>query len=118
MKKKYDRSYLASEIKKMIRKDKLYRDMNFSRTELSNRLGIPPALVSEVFREIIGCSFPDFVNGCRVEYAHSLLSSAKYRGLSIEDVSVLAGFKCRMNMYRFYQKRYGETPAKTRALNN
>jgi AraC-like DNA-binding protein len=54
-------------------------------------------------------SFIDYINGLRLNLALETLRDNS-EGLSIEQISLLAGFSCPSTFYRQHKKVYGTTP--------
>ena len=114
MHKVYDHKGLAARIKTLIRDKRLFRDIHFSRENLSQELDISPARVSTIFKEEFGASFYDYVNRQRVYHAHRLLKSPLHKDDTLEDIAIQSGFCNRMTMHRMYLKVYGITPGEER----
>lgn len=117
MHKIYNHKELASRIKTLIRDNRLFRDIHFSRETLAQELDISPARISTIFKEEFGTSFYDYVNRQRVYHAHRLLKSPAHKDDTLEDIAIQSGFCNRMTMHRMYIKVYGITPGEDRKNN-
>ena len=107
MRKTYDEKALCNRLKDYIVTHRHYRELDLSRNRTAKELGIPKAYISRVMKEQFGCSFSDYVNRYRIEYAHCLLSSPAHIDNTIEEIAILSGFSCRMSLYRAYKKYFG-----------
>ena len=114
MHKLYDHKELAARIKLLIRNDRLFRDIHFSRETLTKELGISPARISQIFKEELGTTFYDYVNRQRVYHARHLLKSPTHKNDTLEDIAIQSGFCNRMTMHRMYMKVYGISPGEER----
>lgn len=114
MHKIYNHKELASRIKTLIRDNRLFRDIHFSRETLAQELDISPARISTIFKEEFGTSFYDYVNRQRVYHTHRLLKSPAHKDDTLEDIAIQSGFCNRMTMHRMYIKVYGITPGEER----
>ncbi len=117
---KYQKSRLPDEIAKRyyrklidcLRTEKVYKNMDFSLTELSEKLRIPRNHLSYVINEYAKSNFYDLINYYRVEEAKKLL--VKNRNLSILDVAFESGFNSKSTFNNVFKKLTGQTPSEYR----
>lgn len=110
MRKTFNGKELCVRLKEHIVTHRHYRDVDLSREKVAKEFGIPKAYISRVMRENNGCSFTEYVNRHRIEYACTLLQSPAHTEYTIEEIAFLSGFSCRMSFYRAYKKKLGTTP--------
>ncbi|WP_302795332.1 helix-turn-helix domain-containing protein [Cloacibacillus evryensis] len=59
------------------------------------------------FKNCFGCTVYEYMVEKRMELAHSLLSSGKYK---VKDVVWMAGYSNAGHFIKMFRKRYGLTP--------
>lgn len=106
----YDRKKIARGLLVYVRDKHSYRDIHLSRASVADYLNVPPKILSEVLRDEMNTNFNDFVNLYRVRYVNHLLSNPSTAGKTLDDISIMSGFSCRMTMHRAYLKVYGCSP--------
>ena len=114
MKRTYDYEELARQVRHIVKNEKVYRQMNYSREDLAKRLDVPNYIVSKLMKTKMNYSLLDYLNLHRVKYAHSILTAPRVNRHTVEEVSEMAGFTCRMTFYRAYWKFYGYAPGQER----
>lgn len=78
---------------------------------VSHELGISTANLSQIFSNIIGCSFATHVNSLRVAHAKRLLRSSNY---SVNEICIMSGFQSKRSFFRNFQNMCGQTPLEYR----
>lgn len=73
---------------------------------LAKDLHLNKYYISHIFKERLKISFPDFVNGLRVEHACELLS----KECSITEVAFASGFSSIRTFNRAFVQRMGKNP--------
>ena len=73
---------------------------------IAQNLHLNKFYISHIFKERLKISFPDFINGLRVERACTLLSD----GCSITEVAFAAGFSSIRTFNRAFVQRMGRSP--------
>ena len=86
----------------------LQPELNLNR--FADILQLPAHHLAYYFREIKKQSFNDYINGCRIEYAVSMLRQGKTNDLTLEAVGVLSGFTNRSTFFRAFKKVEGVSP--------
>ena len=86
----------------------LQPELNLNR--FADILQLPAHHLAYYFREIKKQSFNDYINGCRIEYAVSMLRLGKTNDLTLEAVGVLSGFTNRSTFFRAFKKVEGVFP--------
>jgi len=88
-----------------------YRDPTLRVSKLALSTGVPQHLVSRVLNEELKLSFPDFVNGYRVNEARRLLRSERARQITLSAIGEEAGFASRTSFHRVFKSVTGLTPS-------
>lgn len=97
-----------SNVKEVIRKEKLYLNPDFSRDSLEEKFGLNNNKIAEIFSND-NAGFTDYVAELRLEEA--LLLIENYPDMSFTEVSEKAGFSVYSTFYRSFVKRYGVKPS-------
>lgn len=92
-----------------------YIDENLSHdislNDIADWIGFSPSYVSKVFKENIGKSYTDYLNGSRIEMAKKLLRNTQ---LTIKEVGFRMGFNSIQTFMRTFKKYEGITPGQFR----
>ena len=102
--------YVAS-LENLIEVKEMYRNQKLSINELSLKLGIAPKTLSYVINRHYQQRFSDFVNGYRIQYIIRRFEADDWRGLSLEGLSLDAGFSSRTTFFSAFKKHTGCTPS-------
>ena len=92
----------------------LLSDLKLS--DVSAMLSTNSRYVSEAIKNQRGCSFTQFVNGYRVEYAKKMLLSQPDRKMT--EVISASGFSGESSFFRIFKSFTGLTPGEWIAQNN
>lgn len=103
-----DNSELSQAIARLM-EEKYYLKKNLKITDLSREVGSCRTYVSNYINGTYNCSFSDYINKLRVDYAKQLLQSN--RDMKISIVSEAAGFSSEQSFYRNFKKFTNMTPA-------
>jgi AraC-like DNA-binding protein len=68
---------------------------------------------SRIFRKVMGLSYQEYLNGCRIAKAKNLLRSSSR---SITEIAVSIGFADSTGFGRIFKKLTGQTPSAYRSL--
>ena len=74
--------------------------------DLAEQMHLSKYYLSHIFKKRLNLSFPDFLNGLRVEHACRILHAER----SVTDVAYAAGFNSIRSFNRNFQKHTGFTP--------
>lgn len=100
---------LTARIALLMSEEQLFLQKNLKIGDVASLLGVCRTYVSGSINASYGCSFSDYVNSLRVEYAKQLLSqSGDIKMFSVADK---AGFSSEQSFYRNFKKFTGKTPA-------
>lgn len=74
---------------------------------LATRLSVSPSYLSSLFKKEMGVSLTDYVNGCRIEHAKTLLL---WSNLPVKQVAISCGVEDIYYFSRMFKKTVGRTP--------
>lgn len=104
---------LFKTIDTIIRKERLYAQVNLMREDVMQRFGIGRHHLNNQLNAFAdGMSFPQYINSIRMEVAYDLLTNCP--GMTITDVAREVGFTA-PNLREQFKRCYGITPAEYRA---
>jgi AraC-like DNA-binding protein len=104
---------LFKTIDAIIRKERLYAQVNLMREDIMKRFGIGRHHLNDQLNTFAdGMSFPQYINSIRMEVAYDLLTN--HPEMSITDVAREVGFTA-PNLREQFKRCYGITPAEYRA---
>ena len=119
---KYQRSGMNDASEQLIGK-RLIRRMSFERdfldseiklTELAERIGTSPQLLSQYLNHVLGLNFFDYINSLRVAEVQRLLCDAAHTEQSLLDIAFSAGFNSKSTFNASFKKVTGTTPSNWR----
>lgn len=87
---------------------KLYLNPDFNKSELMKEIHVPAYKFASLFKKFAGCSFSQYVQDCRMDYAISLMR--EHPQWSMEAVAREAQMS-KTSFYRQFQKKYGMNPS-------
>lgn len=103
-----DNSELSQAIARLM-DEKYYLTKNLKITDLAREVGSCRTYVSNYINGTYNCSFSDYINKLRVDYAKQLLQSNRDMKMSV--LSEAAGFSSEQSFYRNFKKFTDMTPA-------
>lgn len=102
----------ASEIEALMKTKKLYLNPNCTLGMVANEAKLPAYLVSHIVNNTIGKSFPDFLNGYRIEEIKLRLVHPDYKHTKIASIAYDCGFNTLSSFNTAFKKATGATPTK------
>jgi len=105
---------LFSQLERLMKYDKLYRDPVCNRELIINKLNIDKNTLLELQHANDIENLPDYINGFRLEEAIRLLDREK--DLSIEQIAKQAGFGSSRSLQRQFKDKYNMSPGEYRKL--
>ena len=104
---------LFKTIDSIIRKERLYAQVNLMREDIMQRFSIGRHHLNDQLNAFAdGMSFPQYINSIRMEVAYDLLTNNPE--MTITDVAREVGFSA-PNLREQFKRCYGITPAEYRA---
>jgi AraC-like DNA-binding protein len=107
-----DSSGLFREIDDLIVNEKLYLDFDLKLNSLATRLDKSVHHISQAIYQSTGKSFPDYINGFRIEKAKTKLLETKPD--TIFTISLDVGFNSKAAFYAAFKKATSKTPSEFR----
>jgi AraC-like DNA-binding protein len=104
-----DNEEVIAKVRDLVEKRKMFRNNRLSLTQIAGEVGISRSTLSSIINREMNMSFIDYINGLRLKFALETLQDNSEE-LSVEQISLLAGFSCPSTFYRQHKKVYGNTP--------
>ena len=82
---------------------------------LAHALAVSECSISRIFSNVLGCSFPQYINTLRIERAAALLKTTKK---SCTQIALESGFSTLRTFNRVFLQKYGITPLQFRKQAN
>jgi AraC-like DNA-binding protein len=119
---KYKNSYLHPRfVEECLRKisylmdmEKVYRDETLSLQSLAEKCSISPHCLSQIINEHLKKSFPDLINGYRVEEAKTLLGDRGRVNRKVLAIAFEVGFNTKSGFNKVFKKYTNMTPTQYR----
>jgi transcriptional regulator GlxA family with amidase domain len=83
---------------------------------LAERANLPPHHLSQVLNEALGETFFDFINRHRVAEVQRCLADPAYRGQSLLEIALAAGFNSKTAFNSAFRAHTGTTPSTWRRM--
>lgn len=106
-----DISEIGQKIAALFRDEHIFLNPNLKLSDIAKAIGTNRTYVSTFFNRDAGCTFYDYVNRYRVDYACRLLENSKER---INVIAEKSGFNSPQSFIRVFNKIKGVSPAKYR----
>lgn len=87
---------------------KLYLNPDFNKSELMKEIHVPAYKFAALFRKFGGCSFTQYLQDCRIDYAINLMH--EHPQWSMDAVAKEAQMS-KTSFFRQFQKKYGMSPS-------
>lgn len=107
---------LFEHISQLMDEQRIYLNSNLKVGDVAAELDVPSRMVSDSIKVNCGCSFAQFVNGYRIEYAKQLLRN--HPDAKMTAVYVESGFSNEMSFFRTFKVFTGMTPKEWLVKNN
>ncbi|HYG03951.1 MAG TPA: helix-turn-helix domain-containing protein [Chryseosolibacter sp.] len=90
---------------------KLYRNSEFSLTDLADHLNIPANHISQVINEREGKNFYDYVNSLRIQEFMENVRQPESRKITLFALAQQSGFNSKSSFNRYFKKITGQLPS-------
>ena len=90
---------------------KLHQDANLTLTDLADKIGTSPQLLSQYLNEVLGVSFFEYVNRARVEAVQALMQDPDHQHHTVLDLALMAGFNSKSAFNTSFKRVTGVTPS-------
>lgn len=108
---------LLEQIKITIIEKEFFQNHGLSLDDLSRELNVNTKYLSMALNQVLGKSFPEFINECRLDKAKELILSDTFEQYSIEAIAFESGFNSRATFYRVFKSEMGLSPSEYRKNN-
>lgn len=108
-------SYIRKHITDLFENEKIYLNPNLKVSDIAAAIGTNRTYISAYFNKETQCTFYDYVNRYRIEYACKLLENSDEKILQIAELS---GFNSSQAFIRVFTKIKGISPSKYRKERN
>ncbi|TDO97101.1 helix-turn-helix domain-containing protein [Flavobacterium sp. 245] len=102
--------YLAK-LEKTLRAKKLFLKNDFSMPDLARETGISLHVISYIINSQLNSRFTDYVNLRRIAYFKEKINDVQWKDLSVKEMMLASGFKCKTTCYRAFNKHVGLSPS-------
>jgi AraC-like DNA-binding protein len=102
--------YLAK-LDKTLAAKKLFLKNDFSMPDLARETGISLHVISYIINSQFNSRFTDYVNLKRIDYFKEKVNDVQWKDLSVMEMMLASGFKCRTTCYRAFTKHVGLSPS-------
>lgn len=99
---------LMADLCQLMEQGQLFLNSELKVADIAEKLGTNSRKVSEIIKAERGCSFTDFVNGYRIDYAKQLLRQQP--DIKVSEVWLRSGFASEQTFYRIFKNVTGMTP--------
>lgn len=106
---------LMRQIRLLMEEQKLYLNSELKLNDVADALNTNRNLISSCINSQQGCSFSQFVNSYRVEYAKELIRSKP--DMKISEVWMQSGFSTETSFFRTFKAVTGMTPSEWKSTN-
>ncbi|RDY61401.1 helix-turn-helix domain-containing protein [Flagellimonas nanhaiensis] len=110
-------SEIANQLEVLMVSKKMYLDPNCTLGKVAHELRLPLYLVSHTVNNQIGKSFPDFLNGYRVEEIKKRLVHPDFTNNTIASIAYDCGFNTLSSFNIAFKKTTGTTPTRFQKKN-
>ncbi len=92
-----------------------YLESDLRLTELAERIGTTPQLLSQYLNHILGLSFFDYINGLRIAEVQKMMRVPAYAGNTLLELAHAAGFNSKSTFNAAFKNASGMAPSQWRA---
>lgn len=103
---------LIAQIEALMKDERIYREMGFSREALASRLGVGEHVISRAVNQHFGKNFNEYVNGFRIEEAKERLTRET---IAVTIIAFEVGFSSIASFNRVFKQVVGMSPTEYRA---
>ncbi len=99
----------AARIEEYLQNTEAYMNPNLSLKDVAAQTGISAKNLSKSINMVLGKTFFDLINGCRIEKSKQLLMAKKRDGLTLDTIAEKCGFNSRFTLNAAFKKATGLT---------
>ena len=93
-----------------------FLDGDIKLTDLAERIGTSPQLLSQYLNDVQGVNFFDYINGLRVAEVQRMMGDPAHAERSLLDIAFAAGFNSKSTFNASFKKITGLAPSAWRAM--
>jgi AraC-like DNA-binding protein len=93
-----------------------YLENDITLTDLAERIGTSPQLLSQYLNHMLGLNFFDYINGLRIEEVKRLICDPAHANAALLDLAMQAGFNSKSTFNAAFKKVTAMTPSVWRKL--
>ena len=97
-------------IREYVIENKKYLNPNLTMNSLADELNMSTSHLSKIINVYGNFTFPDFINGLRVEQAKKLLADPNFNKYTVTSIGLECGFNSRSTFYKAFKKFTSKTP--------
>ena len=110
------RQLIGERLERRAQKERDYLDSEVKLSDLAERIGTSPQLLSEYLNDVVGVNFFDYINGLRVAEVQKLMAEPGSGERALLDLAFAAGFNSRSTFNAAFKKKAGVAPSEWRKL--
>lgn len=110
------RQLIGERLARRAAREQDHLDSDVTLTDLAERIGTSPQLLSQYLNDVLGANFFDYINGLRVQHVQKLMSAPDGAGQPLLDLAFGAGFNSRSTFNAAFKKITGMAPSAWRKL--
>ena len=99
---------LMQRIQQLMDTERLYQRSDLKVSDIASALGVSARTVSDSIKSVNGCSFSQFINKYRIDYAQQLMRQQP--DIKMTEVYIKSGFANETSFYRTFKTMTGLTP--------
>jgi AraC-like DNA-binding protein len=107
---KEDLSVIEEKLNRLFNEEKIYINQNLMVKDLADMINISPRILPEIFTELYGKSFKDYVNYHRINFAKLKIEENYLKSCTIDSLAEISGFNSRITLYNVFKKEFLISP--------
>nr|MCR4836344.1 helix-turn-helix domain-containing protein [Bacteroidaceae bacterium] len=107
---------MMARIEKLVVHEKIFLNGELKLSDVAARLGTNRSVISNCINSQRGCSFSQYVNSCRVQYAMNMMR--RQQDVKISEVWITSGFTNESSFFRTFKAFTGMTPSEWKQKNH
>ena len=105
------RDLIGQRLQRRMTEQREYLESDLKLTELAERIGTSPHLLSQYLNDVLGLSFFDYINGLRVAEVQRMMRQDADAGRALLDLALAAGFNSKSTFNAAFKRINGLTPS-------
>ncbi|MGZ3182603.1 MAG: helix-turn-helix domain-containing protein [Telluria sp.] len=109
------RELIGARLRKRAEVEQDYLENDIKLSELAERIGTSPQLLSQYLNDELGVNFFEYINGLRIAAVQRMMCDPAHAGRPIVDLAYAAGFNSKSTFNAAFKKVTGQSPSSWRA---